>query len=31
MADPQIRLKRSTVESGKIPTTAQLALGELDL
>ena len=28
MADPQIRLKRSTV-AGKIPTTAQLALGEL--
>ena len=28
MSDPQIRLKRSTV-AGKIPTTAQLALGEL--
>jgi len=28
MADPRIRLKRSTV-AGKIPTTAQLALGEL--
>ena len=28
MADPQIRLKRSTV-AGKIPTTAQLAIGEL--
>jgi len=28
MSDPQIRLKRSTV-AGKIPTTSQLALGEI--